>query len=142
MDNGAYEKFYGQPENCYFASGEPPYSVRLDANGRREQVEFEDFDSCFLWALHRLMLGYRGPEEVEDFEVQIVDDTGFTLSCDTVDSLVENVWKTMTDLPFSYDDKLECEWFVFDEGADREDIMALFDLWYSKGAKGLREKFD
>ncbi len=136
-----YEKFYEQPKNCYFASGEPPYSVRLEANMRHEIVEFEDFDSCFLWALYRLLLRFRGPEEVEDFKVVVVDDVGFSLECNSVDELVANVWKSMTDMPFSYDDKLEEDWFVFDKGTDKDDIMELFDRWYSDGSKGLKEKY-
>lgn len=138
---GTYEKFYGQPENCFFASGEPPYTVRLETDMLHETAEFEDFDTCFLWAMFRLMQEHHDPEEIEGFKVRIVDDVGFAFECKNVNELVVNVWKTMTDLPFTFDDKLEGDWFVFPEGTDKEDINALFDRWHPDGTKGLEEKF-
>lgn len=53
------------------------------------------------------------------------------------DKEIENVWESLTDIPFDEDDEKELiladDWYVFGKGTSREDIWHWFDERHSKG---------
>lgn len=60
------------------------------------------------------------------------------------DKYLEEKWKELGDVPVNYDNPdypdgvLECDWFVFEAGAERiEDVWRWFDENYSKGVAAL-----
>lgn len=69
----------------------------------------------------------------------------FTAKIEYTDSILENMWEELTDIPFSEIDGelfLEENWLHFKKGTEREDIWKWFDSHHSKGVYYLLYEFD
>ena len=49
------------------------------------------------------------------------------------DTELENLWKSLEDIPMNENEQLEEDWFIFPKGTDKEEIWHWFDEQYSKG---------
>ena len=61
----------------------------------------------------------------------------------TYDSLLEDLWKTLTDVPMNPEtEDMEEDWFIFPKGTNREEIWDWFDEQHSKGIGWIMENIE
>ena len=58
------------------------------------------------------------------------------------DTELENLWKSLEDIPMNENEQLEEDWFIFSKGTDKEEIWHWFDEQYSKGVYYLLYEFN
>ena len=58
------------------------------------------------------------------------------------DTELENLWKSLEDIPMNENEQLEEDWFIFSKGTDKEEIWHWFDEQYSKGVSYLLYEFN
>lgn len=101
---------------------------------------FNNIDTCIMWAVLWGMDGklYDGMHIViQSPEPEVVKEYV------TYDSLLEDLWKTLTDVPMNPDtEDMEEDWFIFPKGTNREDIWDWFDEQHSKGIGWIMENIE
>ena len=101
---------------------------------------FNNIDTCIMWACLWVMEGklYDGMHIViQSPEPEIIKEYV------TYDSLLEDLWKTLTDVPMNPDtEDLEEDWFIFPKGTNREEIWYWFDEQHSKGIGWIMENIE
>ena len=133
--------FYGKNCNYAFPSNST-YTSSLYAKGKIQEkmltgkAYFPDVDSSILWALYQVFYVYSlTSRSTSDFkEVCIQAGEGkYQRSIFSIEALLKDAWKTLTDIPIDPDEKTEVDWFIFPAGTDRETIWHWFDERYPKG---------
>ena len=110
-----------------------------------KRLEDEDYDvffcdTCIMWAALLAMEGklHDGMHIViQSPEPEVVKE--YT----TYDSLLEDLWKTLTNVPMNPDtEDMEEDWFIFPKGTSREEIWYWFDEQHSKGIGWIMENIE
>lgn len=101
---------------------------------------FNNIDTCIMWAVLWGMEGklHDGTHIViQSPEPEVVKEYV------TYDSLLEDLWKTLTDVPMNPDtENMEEDWFIFPKGTNREEIWDWFDEQHSKGIGWIMENIE
>lgn len=88
-------------------------------------------DSCITWAAYWIESQKHKPEwyccKIQDPDLNIVKKYF------DYDSLLEDLWRTLTDVNLDEDECTEQDWFIFSEGTEKEEIWHWFDERHSKG---------
>lgn len=98
---------------------------------------YNTIDVCIMWGVLQVMDG----KLHDGMRIAIQNpDTDVVKEYTTYDSLLEDLWKTLTDVPMNPDtEDMEEDWFIFPKGTNREDIWDWFDEQYSKGVGWMME---
>lgn len=101
---------------------------------------FNNIDTCIMWAV---LWGMEG-KLYDGMRIAIQNpDTDIVKEYTTYDSLLEDLWKTLTDVPMNPDtEDIEEDWFIFPKGTNREDIWDWFDEQHSKGIGWIMENIE
>jgi hypothetical protein len=131
-------QLYGQKINPYFGerlSGEN-YLIMFcaeEADGCFWQVSEEcasDIDTCIMMAALEPEESFAEGRCAKIFTPDCKEKKNYT----SRDSLIEDLWKTLSDVPMNPDtENMEEEWFIFPKGTNRETIWYWFDENHSKG---------
>lgn len=138
---------YGQEGNPWFGKRleEDDYDVFIcnindyetDITDLENSDYFNTIDACIMWGALQIMDGelHNGMHIViQSPEPNIIKE--YT----TYDSLLEDLWKTLTDVPMNPDtEDIEENWFIFPKGTNREEIWHWFDEQHSKGVGWIME---
>ena len=138
---------YGQEGNPWFGKRleEDDYNVFIcnindyetDITDLENSDYFNTIDACIMWGALQIMDGelHNGMHIViQSPEPNIIKE--YT----TYDSLLEDLWKTLTDVPMNPDTEgIEENWFIFPKGTNREEIWHWFDEQHSKGVGWIME---
>ena len=131
-------KHYGKESNYYFnCLNESKYTVSIHTNTGTVKEAFADIDSCISWLVYYIesqdwkprwdcCLIQRTSREV----VKIKEYRDYN-------SLLEDLWRTFTDVNIDEDEYIEQNWFIFEKGTHREYIWHWFDERHSKGVAWL-----
>lgn len=144
------EEFYGQKENPFFEKRlkNEDYNVHIcdiddyktDIAESEDSNHFNTVDACIMWGVLQVMGGklHKGIHVViQNPKFDVVK------SYTTYDSLLEDLWKTLTDVPMNPEtEDMDEDWFIFPKGTNRESIWYWFDEWHSKGIGWIMENVD
>lgn len=101
---------------------------------------FNTIDACIMWGALQAMDGklHDGMHIViQSPEPEVLKEYV------TYDSLLEDLWKTLTDVPINPDtEDMEENWFIFPKGTNREEIWDWFDEQHSKGIGWIMENIE
>lgn len=101
---------------------------------------FNTIDACIMWGVLQAMDGklHDGTHIViQSPEPDVVKEYI------TYDSLLEDLWKTLTDVPMNPEtEDMEENWFIFPNGTNREEIWYWFDEQHSKGVGWIMENVE
>ena len=133
-----YHQFYGQKCNPIFTfvyfKARDPFTVKiLFASGGHVEKTLPDIDSSIQWAVFHLLKVWKEWEQVSIYD----KDQNLVIQYQDLSSAVRDVWKTLTDVPFTEDEKLDDDWFIFEKGTDKYEIWHWFDAVYPDGVKYL-----
>lgn len=98
---------------------------------------YNTIDVCIMWGVLQVMDG----KLHDGMRIAIQNpDTDVVKEYTTYDSLLEDLWKTLTDVPMNPDtEDMEEDWFIFPKGTNREDIWDWFDEQHPKGVGWMME---
>lgn len=101
---------------------------------------YNTIDTCIMWGALQVMEG----KLHDGMRIAIQNpDTDVVKEYTTYDSLLEDLWKTLTDVPMNPDtEDMEEDWFIFPKGTNREDIWEWFDEQHSKGIGWIMENIE
>ena len=102
-----------------------------------DSEHYNTIDVCIMWGVLQVMDG----KLHDGMRIAIQNpDTDVVKEYTTYDSLLEDLWKTLTDVPMNPDtEDMEEDWFIFPKGTNREDIWDWFDEQHSKGIGWIME---
>ena len=130
-----HDKFKGFPKTKYAS-----WSVEGMDTDLENADHFNSIDTCIMWAALWVMEGklYDGMHIViQSPEPEVIKEYV------TYDSLLEDLWKTLTDVSMNPDtEEMEEDWFIFSKGTNREDIWDWFDEQHSKGIGWIMENIE
>ncbi len=113
---------------------------KTDIAESEDSNHFNTVDACIMWGVLQVMGGklHKGIHVViQNPKFDVVK------SYTTYDSLLEDLWKTLTDVPMNPEtEDMDEDWFIFPKGTNRESIWYWFDEWYSKGIGWIMENVD
>lgn len=101
---------------------------------------YNTIDVCIMWGVLQVMDG----KLHDGMRIAIQNpNTDVVKEYTTYDSLLEDLWKTLTDVPMNPDtEDMEEDWFIFPKGTNREDIWDWFDEQHSKGIGWIMENIE
>lgn len=99
---------------------------------------YNTIDACIMWGALQIMKG----KLHDGMRIAIQNpNTDVVKEYTTYDSLLEDLWKTLTNVPMNPDtEDMEDDWFIFPVGTNREEIWNWFDEQHSKGVAYLMYK--
>ena len=113
---------------------------KTDIADLEDSDHFNTVDVCIMWGVLQAMNGklHDGIKIViQSPELDVVK------SYTTYDSLLEDLWKTLTDIPMNPEtEDMDEDWFIFPKGTNRESIWHWFDEQHSKGIGWMMENVD
>lgn len=144
------EEFYGQYGIPFFGKRleNEDYDVficdiddyKTDIADLEDSDHFNTVDVCIMWGVLQAMNG-----KLHD-GIKIViqrPELDVVKSYTTYDSLLEDLWKTLTDIPMNPEtEDMDEDWFIFPKGTNRESIWHWFDEQHSKGIGWMMENVD
>lgn len=98
---------------------------------------YNTIDVCIMWGVLQVMDG----KLHDGMRIAIQNpDTDVVKEYTEYDSLLEDLWKTLTDVPMNPEtEDMEEDWFIFPKGTNREEIWEWFDEQHSKGVGWMME---
>lgn len=113
---------------------------KTDIAESEDSNHFNTVDACIMWGVLQVMGGklHKGIHVViQNPKFDVVK------SYTTCDSLLEDLWKTLTDVPMNPEtEDMDEDWFIFPKGTNRESIWYWFDEQHSKGIGWMMENVD
>lgn len=113
---------------------------KTDIAESEDSNHFNAVDACIMWGVLQVMGGklHKGIHVViQNPKLDVVK------SYTTYDSLLEDLWKTLTDVPMNPEtEDMDEDWFIFPKGTNRESIWHWFDEQHSKGIGWMMENVD
>lgn len=108
-----------------------------DITDLEDRDHFNTIDACIMWGALQVMEGklHDGMHIViQNPEPDVVKEYII------YDSLLEDLWKTLTDVLIDPEtEDIEENWFIFPKGTNREKIWEWFDEQHSKGVGWIME---
>ena len=138
-------KFY--PKECNFRYAflkDGVYTVTIyPAGGKVSELpsnQFDNIDSCIMWAAYYIELVQ---PELKWSSIKITDpERHLQKQYFTKDTLIQDLWNTLTDVNVDEDGNIEQDWFVYEKGIDREYIWRWFDQAHTKNVAWLLYEYD
>lgn len=101
---------------------------------------YNNIDTCIMWGIVEIIK--HGLDHKEELVIQD-PNTNIVKEYTTYDSLLEDLWKTLTDVPMNPEtEDMEEDWFIFPKGTNREEIWDWFDEQHSKGIGWIMENIE
>lgn len=113
---------------------------KTDIAESEDSNHFNTVDACIMWGVLQVM----GEKLHKGIHVVIQNPKlDVVKSHTTYDSLLEDLWKTLTDVPMNPEtEDMDEDWFIFPKGTNRESIWHWFDEQHSKGIGWMMENVD
>lgn len=134
-------KHYGKECNYYYnILNDGEYDAIVNTDMGFEKESFSNMDSCISWLAYYI--------EAQEWKprwnyLQIKKPSGEIIKkYSDYNTLIEDLWRTLTDVNIDSDESTEQNWFIFPKGTQKEYIWHWFDERYSKGVAWLLHELE